>query len=125
MRRRRIAEIVVWAVVLGLMVVVAVMYLRESRQRRHVVQMQEGLRDFAVAQELFLYDTRVYAADAALLESRGFTPDSEVTIEVREATANGWAAVASHLHTPRRCYLFVRGAAPVGGATRDGSLECD
>ena len=125
MRRRRLPEIVVWAAVLGLLLLVAVIQLDASRERRHVSEMREGLRRFAVAQEAFLYDAGIYAADAAALEARGFAPGPGVSVEVREATADGWAAVASHANSSRRCYLFVQGAAPVGGAVRDGSLECD
>jgi hypothetical protein len=125
MRRRRLPEIIVWAVALALLGVVAVMQIGASRERRYVAEMREGLHRFAVAQESFLYDAGLYAADAAALEARGFAPGAAVSITVREATADGWAAVASHANTVRRCYLFVRGAAPVGGATRDGSLECD
>jgi hypothetical protein len=117
--------IVVWAVGLTLLAVVAVMQFGSSREQGRVSEMREGLRQFAVAQESYLYDVGIYAADAATLEARGFAPGPAVSITVREATADGWAAVASHANTQRRCYLFVRGAAPVGGATQDGSLECD
>jgi hypothetical protein len=125
MRRPRLVEIVVWAVGLTLLAAVAVMQFGASRERRYVSEMREGLRQFAVAQESYLYDAGIYAGDAGALEARGFAPGPAVRITVREATADGWAAVASHANTDRRCYLFVRGAAPVGGATQDGSLECD
>ncbi len=125
MPRVRLPEVVAWAVVLALLAVLAALQLGAARQRRYVSEMQELLRRFSVAQESFLYDAGIYAADLAVLESRGFEPHPAVTVEIREATAGGWAAIASHTSTARRCYLFVRSAAPVGGATRDGSLECD
>jgi hypothetical protein len=125
MRRPRLPEIVVWAVGLALLAVVAVRRFDASRERGYVSEMREGLRQFAVAQASYLYDVGIYAADAAALQPRGFAPGAAVSITVREATGDGWAAVASHTNTERRCYLFVRGAAPVGGATQDGSLECD
>ena len=96
-----------------------------SRERRFVSVMREELRRFAVAQESYLYDSGIYAPDLTALERRGFALDVAVRIEIREATADGWAAVATHENTARRCYLYVRAAGPVGGATRDGSLECD
>jgi hypothetical protein len=125
MPRARLPEIVVWIVGFALLAVVAVIQLGASRERRYVSEMSEELRRFAVAQESFRYDTGIYAADVAALGALGFVPGSAVSITVREATVDGWAAVASHASTDRRCYLFVRGAAPVGGAIRDGSLECD
>jgi hypothetical protein len=125
MRRPRLPEIVVWVVGLALLALVAAMQFDAFRDRGYVSEMREGLRQFAVAQESYLYDVGIYATDAAGLEARGFAPGPAVSITVREATADGWAAVASHTNTDRRCYLFVRGAAPVGGATQDGSLECD
>ncbi|UCF40098.1 MAG: hypothetical protein JSW43_10190 [Gemmatimonadota bacterium] len=125
MPRPKLAETVVWVVVVGLLAVLAVMHLGSTRQQRRVSAMREELRRFAVAQESFRYDIGVYAADVATLEGRGFEPDAAIVVEVREATADGWAAVASHERTNRRCYLYVENAAPVGGATRHGSLECD
>lgn len=114
-----------WVVVLGLLVVVGVMQVGAARQRRYVSAMRQELRRFAVAQESFLYDAGIYAADVVALELRGYGPDAAIRVDVREATVEGWAAVATHESTTRRCYLYVRGAAPVGGATRHGSLECD
>jgi type II secretory pathway pseudopilin PulG len=56
MRRPRLVEIVVWAVGLTLLAAVAVMQFGASRERRYVSEMREGLRQFAVAQESYLYD---------------------------------------------------------------------
>ena len=125
MPRAKLPEIIVWAVALGLLAVVALVQLEASRERGYVSEMRDALRQFAVAQESFLYDRGIYASNVADLEARGFAASAAVSITVREATADGWAAVATHASTGRRCYLYVRSAAPVGGATRDGSLECD
>jgi type II secretory pathway pseudopilin PulG len=125
MPRPRLAESLVWVAVLGLLAVAAVVQVGASRQRRSVSVMREELMRFAVAQESYLYDAGIYAPDITALEVRGFALGTGVGVEVREATADGWAAVATHEDTPRRCYLYVRTAGRVGGATQDGSLECD
>ena len=125
MRRPRLPETIVWLVAIGLLAAAAVVQVGSSRERRFVSTMREELRRFAVAQESYLYDAGVYAPRLAELETRGFALDGAVGVEIREATVDGWAAVATHDDTARRCYLYVRSAGPVGGATRDGSLECD
>jgi prepilin-type N-terminal cleavage/methylation domain-containing protein len=109
---------------IGVLAVIAVPKVVRLRERAHIANMKADLRNFAVAEESYFYDKLVYAGDLGLLRARGFQTSSGITLEVVEATAIGWAAIASHRDTSVRCYLYAGGAAPVGTATSDGLADC-
>jgi hypothetical protein len=87
-------------------------------------EMRFALTSFALAQESYFHDHRVYGNDLAMFRDRGFSPTPRATIVVNEATAVGWSATARHAETRARCFLYVRDAAPLGPATREGVVSC-
>jgi hypothetical protein len=88
-------------------------------------QTRADLRKLAAAQESYFYDHHVYSADLEQLQGTGFRLSPGVRVMVNEATQTGWSASASHPEWPAGCFLFVRGAAPVGSATTPGVIGCD
>lgn len=117
-------DLVILLVALALLLAVAVPELSAARRRSVQAVLRADLRRLAVAQESHFYDHRVYAADPADLQAAGFRLSPGVRIVVNEATQTGWSASASHAETQARCFVFVRGAAPLGSATRAGEIRC-
>lgn len=120
-----LVELTVAIVIAGLLTAVAVGQVGAARERAWVAVMKADLRNLAVAEESYFYDFAVYSSGVDTLVSRGMAVTVGVTITINEATAMGWAATTSHLNTPRRCYLWVGGAAPVGSAAQEGAIKCD
>ncbi len=126
MNHRAVAlvELLVILVAVALLAAVAAPEVTAWRQRSGAVAMRQDLLRFAAAQESYFYDFGVYAGDLSQLAARGFTPTPGVTISVNEATIAGFSAVASHAGIRIRCFLYVRGAAPVGSAKTPGTVHC-
>jgi type II secretory pathway pseudopilin PulG len=115
-------EMLVVATVLGLLTAIAALQVQRFRERASLSVMKSDLRNLAVAQESHFYDQMVYAGDPADL--RGWQSSGGVTVEIMEATNTGWSAQAEGFDAITRCYVFVRTAAPIGLATREGIVEC-
>jgi len=119
-----LVDVLVLLVALALLLAVAVPELSAARRRSVQSGLRSDLRRLAAAQESYFYDHRVYAADPADLQVAGFRLSPGVRIAVNEATQTGWSATASHDETHARCFVFVRGAAPLGSAGRPGEIRC-
>lgn len=118
-------ELLMVMLIVGLVAGVAVPRYYKAKERAFISSMKSDLRNFAVAEESYFYDFSVYTPDVVVLESRGLQKSEDVTIEVNEATAVGWAATGRHAETLLQCYLFVGTAGPVGSALEEGALSCN
>jgi prepilin-type N-terminal cleavage/methylation domain-containing protein len=118
-------EMLIVVVIVGLLTAIAIPRIQTVRGRAFVATMKSDLRNFAVAEESYLYDFQAYAGNVATLQARGYEVSPGVAVLVNEATPMGWSATVSHTSTAVRCYLFTGSAAPVGAATDDGLLRCD
>ncbi|MBI3081390.1 MAG: hypothetical protein HYY94_00460 [Gemmatimonadetes bacterium] len=119
-----LVDVLVLLVALALLLAVGVPELSAARRRSAEAVLRSDLRKLAAVQESYFFDHRVYAADPLDLQASGFRPSPGVRIVMNEATQTGWSATASHPETPARCFVFLRGAAPVGTATTPGELHC-
>lgn len=119
------ADLLIMLVAVALLLAVGVPELSAARRRSVQATMRSDLRKLAAAQESYFYDHRVYSADPQELQAAGFRLSPGVRVVVNEATQMGWSATASHPDWPAGCFLFVRGAAPVGSATTPGVMRCD
>ena len=117
-------DVLVLLLAVALLLAVVVPELTAARRRSAQSALRSDLRKLAVAQESYFYDHRAYAADPLDLQVTGFRLSPGVRIVVNEATHTGWSATAWHPETPARCFLFLRGAAPVGTAARPGEIHC-
>ncbi|UCG89485.1 MAG: hypothetical protein JSW71_20730 [Gemmatimonadota bacterium] len=111
-------------VIIGLMTAIVLPRLQRYRERARVATMRSDLRTLGLHQESSYYDRATYTDDLALLQVSGFNPSPDVTVVVNEATFLGWSATASHNQIFTQCYIFVGGAAPVGTAVTEGSVDC-
>jgi prepilin-type N-terminal cleavage/methylation domain-containing protein len=119
-------ELLIVVVIIGILAAIAIPKFANTKEKSFVATMKSDLRNLAVAQEAYLYETGMYTGNLVALR---VIPSRGVTITVNEATAAGWSATLTHAHleaTPpaMRCYMFVGGAAPIGPALTEGILVC-
>lgn len=126
MLRRRdgftLIELLIVVVIIGILASIAIPKFVNTKEKSYMAQMKSDLRNLATAEEAFFYDSTTYTT--SLFDLNNFSPSSGVTLTVNEATPKGWSATAVHAQTPRKCYLFSGGAAPVGTATVEGRISC-
>ena len=115
-------ELLIVVVIIGLLAVIAIPKLSNTKQKAYVAQMKSDLKNLATAEEAFLYDSTFYTTSLVALNN--FRASTGVTLTVLEGTPMGWSAQALHSSTTRACYLFNGNAAAVGNATVTGKITC-
>jgi type IV pilus assembly protein PilE len=119
-----LVELLIAIVIIGLLASMAITQTSGFKDRSFATTMRSDLRNFATYEESFFYDNAVYSSDLGLVMDQGYRPSPSVTVTIAEATATGWAVVASHGQSTVECGLFVGDAAAVGAATDEGVTEC-
>ena len=125
LRSRRgftLIELLIVVVIIGILASIAIPKFINTKEKSYMAQMKSDLRNLATAEEAFFYDSTTYTT--TLFALNNFAPSTGVTLTVDEATPKGWSATAVHAQTPRKCYIFSGGAAPVGTATVEGRITC-
>jgi len=115
-------ELLIVVVIIGILAAIAIPKFVNTKEKSYMAQMKSDLRNLATAEEAFFYDSTTYTTSLALMNN--FASSPAVTLTVNEATPKGWSATAVHGQTPRKCYIFSGGAAPVGTATVEGRIAC-
>jgi type II secretion system protein G len=115
-------ELLIVVVIVGLLAAIAIPKLTNTKQKAYVAQMKSDLKNLATAEEGFFYDSAFYTSSLAQLNN--FRSSTGVTLNVLEATPQGWSAEAVHSQTPRRCVLYQGNASPVAPATSEGRITC-
>ena len=115
-------ELLIVVVIIGILAAIAIPKFVNTKEKAYMAQMKSDLRNLATAEEAFFYDSTTYTTSLALMNN--FASSPAVTLTVNEATPKGWSATAVHGQTPRKCYIFSGGAAPVGTATVEGRIAC-
>lgn len=115
-------ELLIVVVIIGLLASIAIPKFVNTKEKSYIAQMKSDLRNLATAQEAFFYDSMYYTSNLTALSR--YSSTTGVTVTVNEATPAGWSATSTHGQTPRECYLFSGGAAPLGTATGEGKIAC-
>jgi len=115
-------ELLIVVVIIGLLAVIAIPKLSNTKQKAYVAQMKSDLKNLATAEEAFFYDSTYYTSSLAALNN--FRSSTGVTLSVLEATPGGWSAQAVHSQTTRQCVLYQGNATPVAPATSEGKITC-
>lgn len=114
-------ELLVVIVVLGILASMGYLRLQASKDKAAVAAMTSDLRAIAEEQEAFYFQNRFYSATLDSLNARPSPGDS---LMIHEATPSGWSGSVSNTRTPKKCYIVVGDAAPVGSAATDGVINC-
>ena len=125
MQRQRgftLIELLIVVVIIGILASIAIPKFVNTKEKSYVAQMKSDLHNLATAQEAFFYDSAYYTT--SLIALNRYASTTGVTVAVNEATPVGWSATSTHGQTPRECYLFSGGAAPLGTATVEGRIAC-
>lgn len=115
-------ELLIVVVIIGILAIIAIPKLANTKQKAYVAQMKSDLKNLATAEEAFFYDSTYYTSSLASLNN--FNPSTGVTLNVLEATPGGWSARAIHAQTTRQCVVYQGNAAVVPPATSDGRITC-
>jgi type IV pilus assembly protein PilA len=115
-------ELLIVVVIIGLLAVIAIPKVSNTKQKAYVAQMKSDLKNLATAEEAFFYDSTYYTSSLAALNN--FRSSTGVTLSVMEATPGGWSAQAVHSQTARQCSLYQGNATPVAPATVEGRITC-
>ena len=115
-------ELLIVVVIIGILASFAIPKFANTKQKAYVAQMKSDLKNLATAEEAFFYDSTFYTTSLAALNN--FRASTGVTLNVLEATPQGWSAEALHAQTTRRCALYQGNAAPVVPATVEGRITC-
>ena len=98
-------EVVAVLSVVAVLTAMAIPRLRDIRTRTLTAVMVSDLQRLTLLQEEYL--TNGNAAYAAAAHDLGFQPSADVQVEVTSASAEGYAAVATHSGDPEiRCGVF-------------------
>jgi prepilin-type N-terminal cleavage/methylation domain-containing protein len=114
-------EILVVCAILGILALIALPRMGNSRDRALEASLIADLRNLVTAEEGYFASNGVYSSSLALLN---VSPPLSNVVTINEATGTGWSATASNPSITRRCYLFSGSATPIGSATSAGVTSC-
>jgi prepilin-type N-terminal cleavage/methylation domain-containing protein len=118
-------ELLIVIVLIGILAVIAQIYLWGAKDRALITAMQHDLKVFATQQEAYFARNFAYAPDAATLSD--YTPSAGVDIVVTYANVDGWAATATHVSlASAQCGVFYGNALPGDAPPADqhGVVRC-
>jgi type II secretion system protein G len=115
-------ELLIVVVIIGILASIAIPKFVNTKQKAYVAQMKSDLKNLATAEEAFFYDSAFYTNSQPALNN--FRTSTGVTINILEATPQGWSARAIHGQTSRQCVLYSGAATPVAPATFEGKITC-
>lgn len=117
-----LVEILIVVVIIGILTAIVIPRFNNVRGKSLAAALKNDLRNLAVAQEDYFYSVGGYTKDLTKLN---YNSSPKVTVEVVEATGEGWSATATHPQAfPLVCAMFWGPVAPVPPATQEGLINC-
>ena len=114
-------ELLIVVVILGILASMAIPKFSITKGKSYAASMKSDLRNLAVAQESYHYDTGTYANNMAQLTTQA---TNGVVLTIMHGDAAGWGAQATHPQAdPLTCAFYV-GPAAVAPATEEGRVMC-
>ena len=116
-------ELLIVVVIIGILAAIAIPKFKTTKGRAYAASIRGDLHNLATAEEAYFFQTASYTADTTRLVYR---TTNGVQVTIVEATAGGWAAIATHpLSYPLTCALY-NGiiATPPAPATSEGVIAC-
>ena len=115
-------ELLIVVVIIGILAAVAIPKFQSTKGKAHAGAIKSDLKNLTTAQEAYFYENATYAPDIAMLD---LDNTSGVVVEIREASAGGFSAIATHPAAfPLECAIYVGNAAQLDPATKEGVIGC-
>ena len=115
-------ELLIVVVIIGILAAVAIPKFQTTKGKAHAGAIKSDLKNLTTAQEAYFYEFATYTDDITQLS---LDNSSGVVMEIREASAGGYSAIATHpAAAPLECAIYVGSAAPLDPATREGVIGC-
>ena len=115
-------ELLIVVVIIGILAAVAIPKFQTTKGKAHAGAIKSDLKNLTTAQEAYFYENATYADDLTLLD---LDNSSGVVLEIQEAGAGGFSAIATHPAAfPLECAIYVGSAAPLEPATKEGVIGC-
>lgn len=116
-------ELLIVVVIIGILAAIAIPKFSATRERAFVSSLKADLRNLASLQELYHNANFTYSTDQDAVD---FNASEGVTVNIGEASGQGWSATAVHLGMPAvTCALYHGNAAQVAPATVESMITCD
>jgi len=119
-------ELLIVVVIIGILAALAVPKFANSKEKSYLATMRSDLRNLAVAEEAYFTDEITYYDGA--VPGTGFSysgPSTGVSVTLQDVTLGGWAAMATHVATPKTCAIFLGVAPALAPAFESGVVRCD
>lgn len=115
-------ELLIVVVIIGILASIAIPKFQSTRERAYLAALRADLRNLANLQDVYYNDNYTYSSDAAVL---GFDTSEGVTVDIPEATNQGWSASATHAALPSEaCAIYHGNASAVSPATIVSTVQC-
>jgi type IV pilus assembly protein PilA len=125
-------ELLIVVVIIGILAAIAIPKFGKTREKAYFSAMKSDLKNLMTAEEQY-YAANNYmyggsaGTDASTVAGMGFAPSQGVGVTIREATATGWSADATHAAltaATQKCGIFYGSAAAQAPAITAGQVTC-
>ena len=116
-------ELLIVVVIIGILAAIAIPKFQNTKGKANAAALRSDLRNLAVAQEAYFFQSASYASDTAALN---FRPSPGVILTITTPGVGQWMATATHpLSYPLQCVVFYGAVSPtpVPGAV-EGVPSC-
>ena len=115
-------ELIVVAVILGLLASIAIERFANTKERTYLAAMKADLRNLITAEVVFSTDSLRFTT---VIGSGGLTYQITTgnTMPSIVLTGDGFTALIGNSNTPRTCVIFM-GSTPIAPATNEGEPAC-
>lgn len=116
-------ELIVVAVILGLLASIAIQRFANTKERTYVVTMKADLRNLITAEVVYSTDSLHYTT---IIGSGGLTYQVTTgnTMPSIALTGDGFTAQIGNTNTPRTCVIFM-GSTALAPAVNEGEPACN
>jgi prepilin-type N-terminal cleavage/methylation domain-containing protein len=115
-------ELLIVVVIIGILAAIAIPKFQNTKGKANAASLKSDLHNLATAEEAYLFDNGVYAANLTQLN---LATSPGVNLTIVSATGSGWSARATHPASfPLTCAIFAGSVAPLAPATIEGLIGC-
>lgn len=115
-------ELLIVVVIIGILAAIAVPKFTSTKSKAYAASLKGDLHNLATAEEAYFFQWQTYTNDTTKLIYR---TTNGVQLQIVNATAGGWAAIATHpMSYPLTCALYNGLITAPAPATSEGVVAC-